>query len=212
MSERPTASANQIVMPPGIAVTSPIHEMLVLDVAAGTPWELREPLRGARTVAELNDWIAAASMWRWIEGDPHLKRLFLDTLDGDPRRAPLALARAMAASMDPPPRDEAWHRADRDGLVLQCVLVVLVITARTIAGAWLDDSRAAGALAMAAWHGCELTVGPQLFERVRRLPARARRLRPPLAWRADAFAVLWRLQALVFLAAAIARAITAFGW
>jgi hypothetical protein len=87
------------VTPPAISATSPIHELLVLDVAAGAPWELREPLRGARTVEELNDWIAATAMYRSVENDAAMKRLFLDHLEGGPKQATIALARTMAAGM-----------------------------------------------------------------------------------------------------------------
>ena len=91
--------ADRLVAPPAIAQLSPIHEMLVLDVAEGSPWELREAIRSAATIGELNDWIAAGAMFRWVEMEPFLKRVYLDALGGDPRQAPLAVARVMAAQI-----------------------------------------------------------------------------------------------------------------
>jgi len=43
--------------------------------------------------------------------------------------------------------------------------------------------------------GFETSVAPRLFEAVRQHPARRNGLPPPLAWRRDAFHLLWHLQA-----------------
>jgi hypothetical protein len=58
------------------------------------------------------------------------------------------------------------------------------------------DLPASVILALAAvWLGLEAVAAPRLFESLRQLPARRRGLPPPLAWRADAFHVVWYVQA-----------------
>jgi hypothetical protein len=119
----------------------------VQDVAAAAPPGLRDPLVAATTIAELNDWIAAAAMYRWIQAEPRLQRQFLRELADSPRQAALALARTMAARMDPPERDAAWHAADRAGLRWQLALVAACLVVRAGLAGWV-----AGPWPSMGWH------------------------------------------------------------
>lgn len=123
--------------PPAIAVTSPFHEVLVRDVAASVPSPLRRHVEQAASVSELNDWLGAAAMYRWVGRDAFQRQVFLEALDGDPRRAGFALARAVAARMDPPERSAEWRRVDRQGLLLQFALVALCLLVRALVVVWV---------------------------------------------------------------------------
>jgi hypothetical protein len=89
-------------------------------------------MESTTSIEEVTDWIAAGAMHRWIE-DPSLRRTFVNELQRDPRRAGLALAKSIAAKMEPPSREAAWYRADRMGLALQLTLIAWVLGCRGIA-------------------------------------------------------------------------------
>lgn len=136
-NRRTRLAADQPVSPPAIAVISPIHELLIADVAAGIPYDLRLPLRTAMTIDALNDWIAAAAMFRWVANDAHLKQVFLDALGNDPKQAPLAVARVLAARLQPD-RDNRWSRANRRF----AVRLVMVSVAATLLAVWIGRALA----------------------------------------------------------------------
>jgi hypothetical protein len=209
--------------PPAVAVHSPWHEVLVAEVAASLPPPVAERLRQAPTVAAAHDWIAAGALYSWLGNDPALGPVFLREVGEDPRRAGLALARAVAARMELPPRTAAWHSADRRGLALAVAAAGLLLGARALlfaglallletatAGDWwsalfgvdiapgrLEDGLIWAVVPglAALWLGLEAICGPRLLEHLRGWPARRRGLPPPLSWRADALHALWYAQA-----------------
>ncbi len=118
--------------PPAVASSSPIHEILVQEAAASLPSELRTRMEAEPSVERVMDWLGAAAVARWIRNDPVAKRTFLQEVSADPATAGLALARGLAARMEPPTRDAAWQRADRVGLVWQLLFAVGVLLLRIV--------------------------------------------------------------------------------
>jgi hypothetical protein len=129
------------VAPPRIASLSPFHEILTRDIAAGLPPELGALMSATPSMNELMDWIAAGAMLRWVD-DAHSRKVYLDELQHDPRRASLSLARAVASRMEPPRREPAWRRLDLAGLVLQVAIAVALCFCRgvlvTMLAFWLS--------------------------------------------------------------------------
>jgi hypothetical protein len=121
-----------------------LHEVLIAEVAASLPAPLAARLQKAPTVAVVHEWLAAGAVYKTVAGDPHLVKQFLDELGDSPGQAGLAVARAFAARLEPPPRDAAWHRRDRLGLALQLILVVVLVAVRGLL------FHAAGAVALAS--------------------------------------------------------------
>jgi hypothetical protein len=117
-------------LPPAVAAHSPLHEVLIDEVAAPLPAPLAARLRAMPTVGQVQDWIAAGAVYSLVADDPYLARRFLEELDSNPRLANLALAKAYASRMEPPPRDARWYRMDRWGLFLQVVVATLILLAR----------------------------------------------------------------------------------
>jgi hypothetical protein len=122
----------QPVPPPAVAAQSPFHEVLIGDLAAWLPAPLAQRLAATTSLEELHQLLGAGILYRWIADDPCLARLYLQALDGDPKRAALALTRALSARADPPPADPLWRRCDRAGLLLQLVTVSAVLLCRSI--------------------------------------------------------------------------------
>jgi hypothetical protein len=208
--------------PPAFAVQSPFDEVLLQDVAASLPAPLAARMGAARSLDEVHDWIAAGAIYRGIGADAYLSQTFLDEVEKNPQQTGLALAKAFAARMEPPPRDANWHRHDQLGLVLQLTVVGLVLTCRSLLFNWLGSSSsyeggvlqglvglpliintvpntflgAATLFCAAAWLACEAICMPSLMERARQLPARHHELPPPLAWRTDALYGFWFTQSI----------------
>src|SRR3954454_11122418 len=113
--------------PPAVASQSPLHEVLIDEVAASLPSPLAARLKAIPTVGQAQDWIAAGAVYSLVANDPYLARRFLDELDSNPRQAGLALAKTYASRMEPPPRDARWHSLDRWGLLLQLVVAGLIL-------------------------------------------------------------------------------------
>jgi hypothetical protein len=218
-------------------LNSPFHEVLAQDVAAALPDELRARAEAATTVSEMNDWLAAGAMLRWLT-DPEWKRRFLHLLDGDSRRATLALAHAVA---EPLPPTGAWYRADLTGVVFQIAVAaafgiaragIVVFLTFVVLGVPLPlgeistylnsiydlpvlttPVRHLGVLVpfvcLAGWHVVEFRIVPGLLERARRWPARRRRLPVPVSGRLDTFNVVWCAIALAPWAAVSLRSVAA---
>ncbi len=113
-----------------VAAQSPFHEVLMRDLAASLPAELAKRLEAATTVGDVHDWLAAGAVYRWLEEDTYLSRLFLEEVSNDPKSAGLTLAKALAARMGPVARDAQWHCYDRIGLVLQLGVASLLLVCR----------------------------------------------------------------------------------
>jgi hypothetical protein len=210
--------------PPAVAALSPFHEVLIEEVAASLPPELASQLRAARTVPQLNDWLAAGAVYKFIS-DPGVSRDFLGQVGRDPRQAVSALIAALSARTEPPPRSWEWNRRDRLGAALLVAAVGVVLMVRSLLGAILGSflpnapgfhvlSSPAGLLAACPaagipgaialvfallWFGVEAVVLPFAMEQLRRLPAVRRQGAPPLAWRADAFYWVWFAQAALWM-------------
>jgi hypothetical protein len=222
------------------AAVSPLHEVLIAEAAAGLPPPLAEQLRGAGDVGSLLDWLGAGAVYSWIADDPFLREQFLHELKQGPSRAGLALARALAARMEPPPRDAAWHERDRAGLALQMIVAVLLLGGRAFLFAWLaapardgfcdvtslgellrglvgadlfrgTDSHFYPLTIFLLWLVGEAVLGPRLLEEARCLPARLQQKPPPLPWRAEVFSVFWAFQAVALLLAGVARLVWGAG-
>ncbi len=115
-----------------ILAISPFQEVLLNDVARMLPPELAEPLARAETPAQVNDCIAAGVMYRWLEDDAYLRRLFVGHLTEGPRQAALILVRTVAARLDPPERGAEWRTADVRGLWLQLGVVLAFLAIRVL--------------------------------------------------------------------------------
>jgi hypothetical protein len=101
------------------------------------PPALRPLVERAASVTELNDWLAAAAMLRWVHPEPFEQQTFVQSMARDPKRAALALARAVAARMEPPERSREWRNADRLGLALQLALGLACLGVRALLVVWL---------------------------------------------------------------------------
>lgn len=118
--------------PPPVAAQSPFHEVMMGEITASLPGALKARMEAAPSVGDVCDWIAAGAVYRWIQGDPSLSRIFLHEVSTDPQRAGLALAKALAARLEPPPRDAQWHRYDYIGLALQLAVVGILLVCRSL--------------------------------------------------------------------------------
>lgn len=116
--------------PPLVAAQSPIHELLIEEIAASVPQELALKLRALRTVARAHDWIAAGAMYTWIKTNPPLARQFLHELGDRPEQAALALAKTVARTLDPPPPDPRAPARDRLGIAIQGFVATLMLGVR----------------------------------------------------------------------------------
>jgi hypothetical protein len=116
--------------PPLVAAQSPIHELLIEEIAASVPQELALKLRASRTVAQAHDWIAAGAMYTWIKTNSSLAGLFLQELGDRPDQAALVLAKTFARTLDPPPPDPRAPAWDRLGIAIQGVVATLMLGVR----------------------------------------------------------------------------------
>lgn len=226
MNTRHTQDGRPAFSPPAVAGLSPLHEILILEVAAGLPDVLAARLKVAPTVGATQDWLAAGAVFHWARSDPSLERQFLRELGDNPKQAGLALARALAAR-EPPARDAAWKIRDQLGLAFQLFVAGLFLFVRGLLLTFLNPFSAvswtcdvtmlprgiAGVDLLTApmtrwqcvagfftggllWLCLEVTLAPRLMEYIRQLPAYVKTLPPPLSWRLDTFYVLWFAQVL----------------
>jgi hypothetical protein len=130
LTARHSSEENAPVQPPVVAAQSPLHELLIDEIAASIPPDVTRKLRAANTVASVHDWIAAASMFTWIESDKRLSQQFLDEIGDRPSSACLALARTIARTLDPPPPDPQAPVLDRWGLLLEMVAAAIILAMR----------------------------------------------------------------------------------
>lgn len=115
---------------PAAATRSVLVEVLLEDLAATMPAPLAARVRAGKSPGTAVDWLAAGAVYRAVAHDRYLAGQFLKLVDDNPRAAGVALAWALASKHEPPPRDAAWHRRDRLGLVLQFLAAALVLVAR----------------------------------------------------------------------------------
>jgi len=188
--------------PPRSAPQSPLHEILIKEVEASLPRELCHRLREAATLTEVNDWIAAGALFRWVARDPYLSRIFLEGILVNPRDAGMILARAIASRMEPPERNARWRRLDCIGILFQSAFALLTLFARVALMSVLSFHKVAPCLQvgiLGIWMALETTLAPGILEYLRQTPALRLGLPPPLSWRSDTFHVFWFLQELLFL-------------
>jgi hypothetical protein len=219
--EQPTGAASRL---PPVALKSALVELLLSEFAASLPGPLAAKVRSTDCPGTALDWLAAAAVHRAVAHDPVFSQKFLELVETDPSAAGQAMATALAAKQEPPPRDAAWHRRDRLGLFLQLAAAALVLAGRfalfaalarvigfpvmpgdivrVMSGLGLLDAARVGGLVPSlwltvalVWAGLEATAVPRALEALRRLPATLRHNPPPLSWRVDAFHVVWYLQA-----------------
>jgi hypothetical protein len=110
----------------------PLIEVLISDLATALPRPLADRIQAESCTGSFSDWLFAAAVCRSIADDPSLARRFLVELESGPAKAGLALARALAWKMEPPPRDAAWFRRDLLGMILQLALAALVLLMRCV--------------------------------------------------------------------------------
>jgi hypothetical protein len=118
--------------PPRFAAHSPFYEVLAGDVAASLPAPLARRMQESESIADLNDWLAAGAMYRWISNDAYLRKILLDEVTRDPKQAGMALAKAVAMRMEPPPREDRWEQCDRTGLLLQLAVAWAFFLCRNV--------------------------------------------------------------------------------
>jgi hypothetical protein len=134
--------------PPAVAAASPIHEILVRELAHGLPPELREKVEAEPSLNRVMDWLAVAALYRWVQNDAVARRAFVSAASTNPTDAGLALARAISARMEPPPRGAEWHRCDGLGLFNEIFFASAVLCGRAtlfsalawFAGLWVSPS------------------------------------------------------------------------
>src|SRR5262245_47592948 len=115
LTTRNSSEGIRSTLPPVVTAQSPLHELLIDEIAASIPQELALKLRASRTVAQAHDWIAAGAMYTWIKTNRSLAELFLHELGDRPHEASLALARTVARTLDPPPPAPRAPTLDRLG-------------------------------------------------------------------------------------------------
>jgi hypothetical protein len=229
MANRHTHGLLPIGRPPAVTAQSPLHELLIAEVAAALPPVLGQKLRACPDVGRVQDWLTAGALYGLVANDPVLAKKFLAELGDDPRQATQALLRAQANRMAPPVRNDDWHRHDRRGLALQLGVAVGLLAFRALlfAGLALWAGLTAWDLALplrglasvdffaggagspgitiwafgiaGAWLTVEALAGPWALEQCRQLPARQAGAFAPLSWRVDAFHVFWYGQATLLL-------------
>jgi hypothetical protein len=116
--------------PRQVVAQSPLLEVLIDEIATPLPPPLAARFKAAPTAACARHWLVAGAVYASIENDPYLARRFLDELGDDPERTGLALAKAFAARLEPPPRSALWHASDRLGLVLQVAFACAALLMR----------------------------------------------------------------------------------
>lgn len=133
--------------PPAWLIDSPFHEVLVDDVARELPPDLCTALTGTTTVRDLNDWLAAAAMARWLSDDAHAQSIFRREIVRGPRYAGLSLATAVASRLAPPLPSREQRRLDLTGLTLQLAVAAAVLCARyaairglVVGGLWRTEA------------------------------------------------------------------------
>jgi hypothetical protein len=118
--------------PPAVAAQSPLHELLLEEVAAALPPEVAVRMRACPSVGLIQDWLAAGAVYSWLANDPYLSRRFLSEVGDQPKLPALALVAAVASRMEPPPQEAAWHRRDYLGLVLQLAATCAFLLCRSL--------------------------------------------------------------------------------
>jgi hypothetical protein len=107
-------------------------DVLIAELAQALPRPLADRLAAGDCQGAIPDWLIDAAVYRSIAQDPSLARRFLLELESGPGKAGLALARAFAWTMEPPPRDAGWFRRDLLGMILQLGLAAAVLVTRCV--------------------------------------------------------------------------------
>jgi hypothetical protein len=115
---------------PAVATQSPLHEVLIAEVAASLPSPLANRLRSAASVDRLQDWLAAAALYPLVAHDPRLAKRYLAELGENPREANQALLRAHAAHAQAPRRDATWYWRDLLGACYQVSYALFMLLVR----------------------------------------------------------------------------------
>ena len=115
---------------PLIAAQSPLHELLIQEIAAILPSPVAQKLREARSIDAVHDWIAAGTLWRWIQNDRLAADQFLEDLANNPRTAGLALATSVARSLPPVPPYRRAPVLDRVGVCCECIAAGVLLALR----------------------------------------------------------------------------------
>jgi peroxiredoxin len=126
-----TNSEGTPVDPPAIARTDPFLEVVVEEVKAALPEDLREATRKIQSMPELMEWAAAAAAYRSIRHDREQAALFLSELRyRGPVDACRAVTCAVAAEAGPAKRSGRWLAFDALGLLMQLAVAAAVLAAR----------------------------------------------------------------------------------
>lgn len=119
---------------PRIAAQSPLHELLIQEIAATVPTPVAEKLRATESIDVVTDWLVAGSLWKWLCEDSQIGRdaaaQFLEDLENNPRLAGLALTTTVARSLTPVLPFKSASMFDRMGAVLQCLAAGMWLAVR----------------------------------------------------------------------------------
>jgi hypothetical protein len=98
LTERHNDAEQDSIAPPPFAAQSPLHEMLLHEVAESLPDTLKSRLLETQTIDQALAWIAAGAIHGILEGDTSLRRIYLDALGTDPTRCLAAYSKAFLAA------------------------------------------------------------------------------------------------------------------
>jgi hypothetical protein len=100
------------------------------EVAASLPPECARKMRESTPESVAQDWIAVGTIYNWIKSDRTLSSQFIAEVGNRPAEAALALAKAVARSLNPPPPDPRVRQLDRYGLILETGLAAVILLTR----------------------------------------------------------------------------------
>ncbi len=130
LTEGNTMEVRSVTQPPTVAAQSPLHELLICEIAATIPPALAQRLRQAKSVSPVHDWIAAGAMYNWVKADSALGQKFIEELGDRPKDAALALARTIARTLDPPPPAAEAPLLDKVGLLGEVTVAAAILCVR----------------------------------------------------------------------------------
>jgi hypothetical protein len=119
---RDIADAEGMSSPPAIAPTTPLEEILIQDLSTTAPESLKAQLQSAKTLREVEDWMALGVLVRWLP--EQMVEAVLSRVGDDPASSPQAIADAFSADELGSWRESAF--ADILGLILQLCGAMLI--------------------------------------------------------------------------------------